>query len=465
MKLRLAIPAVVLLGVACQPAKQGEPDAGPTCTPPAFATPVAATAQAVIVTSAALQPAFAKLAALHTVDRPAHRGRHRGGDLRQPAPAARPTRRTTRSKAIKDALKRARRPEVRGARRRQSTSCPRGRCTTRTPTRWRRRTTSPPTSSPTTTTRTSRSGTPTATASTRRRAWTRRPTCRTWPVSRIPVHTSAEAATLPGEGGAPPHRLRRREGEDGAAAGQRGDRVQRHSTSTRRCTSRRPGRTRSLLPLDFALQRLYANITPPVRPDGRHYCVGERGGRAARRPEPRRALGPRRHRHADGGVRRHPGLHRRARPSRSPTAPADLPVVRLRGRRLQRRLQRRASDCCSRPTAAPSRTWATRRWAWASPAACRLIDELLRAVQAAPSPLLADAYLAAHQNLPAVRRLHGAAVRRPSPPVVDQSSCQWTQKGVVLLGDALIPVWKSAVPWGRRSRRHARRSARAPRSP
>ncbi len=75
----------------------------------------------------------------------------------------------------------------------------------------------------------------------------------------------------------------------------------------------------------------------------------------------------------------------------------------------------------------------------------QLIDELLRYVQAAPSPLLADAWRAAHLNLPEADLFTVPGLGVPVP-VIDSSSYQWTQKAAVLLGDSLIPVWTAGRP-------------------
>ncbi|MBI5532360.1 MAG: hypothetical protein HY898_06580 [Deltaproteobacteria bacterium] len=71
----------------------------------------------------------------------------------------------------------------------------------------------------------------------------------------------------------------------------------------------------------------------------------------------------------------------------------------------------------------------------------QLIDELLRYVQTTEKPMLGDAYRFAHDKMPEKDNFSLPIVPLPVP-VVDQNSYQWTQKGVVLMGDLLIPVYK-----------------------
>jgi hypothetical protein len=73
----------------------------------------------------------------------------------------------------------------------------------------------------------------------------------------------------------------------------------------------------------------------------------------------------------------------------------------------------------------------------------QFIDELLRHVDAHPDALLGDAYFAAHLNLPHSDTFTLPVVNLPVP-VLDANSYRWTQKGVTLFGDPLLPVWTSA---------------------
>ncbi len=71
----------------------------------------------------------------------------------------------------------------------------------------------------------------------------------------------------------------------------------------------------------------------------------------------------------------------------------------------------------------------------------QLVDELLRYVQNEKSPLLGDAYLFAHQNLPK-KDSFALPYVGIGIPVIDDDSYEWTQKAAVVFGDILIPVWK-----------------------
>jgi hypothetical protein len=76
----------------------------------------------------------------------------------------------------------------------------------------------------------------------------------------------------------------------------------------------------------------------------------------------------------------------------------------------------------------------------------QMIDEWLRYVQSQEiDPLIGDAYLTAHQNLPENDTF---TILFIPIPVVDPSSYRWTQKGVVFFGDPLLPVWKTGRPFG-----------------
>lgn len=69
----------------------------------------------------------------------------------------------------------------------------------------------------------------------------------------------------------------------------------------------------------------------------------------------------------------------------------------------------------------------------------QMIDELLRFVQQNPHPLLGDALLFAHENMPE-HDMFRVPVGNFDVPVVDKSSYEWTQKAVTFFGDILIPV-------------------------
>ncbi len=79
----------------------------------------------------------------------------------------------------------------------------------------------------------------------------------------------------------------------------------------------------------------------------------------------------------------------------------------------------------------------------------QLIDELLRSIRdnTSNTPRLGDAYLAAHLNLPH-QDTFAPPLLKWEIPVVDEDSYRWTQKSVVLFGDHMIPVWKTALPFG-----------------
>ena len=73
----------------------------------------------------------------------------------------------------------------------------------------------------------------------------------------------------------------------------------------------------------------------------------------------------------------------------------------------------------------------------------QFIDEILRFIQSQSSPLLADALLAAHENMPASDAFEVPYVH-VGVPIVDQAGYEWSQKASTLLGDPLLPVWTSA---------------------
>jgi len=70
----------------------------------------------------------------------------------------------------------------------------------------------------------------------------------------------------------------------------------------------------------------------------------------------------------------------------------------------------------------------------------QIIDELLRFVQANPYPMLGDALLYAHDNMPE-HDVFRVPVGNFDVPVVDPASYEWTQKSATMFGDILIPVW------------------------
>ncbi len=77
----------------------------------------------------------------------------------------------------------------------------------------------------------------------------------------------------------------------------------------------------------------------------------------------------------------------------------------------------------------------------------QMIDELLRYVGAnGDGTILGDASVHAHRNLPLNDRFTVPYVNI-SIPVVDKDSWEWTQKGATLLGDELIPVWTATRTW------------------
>lgn len=74
----------------------------------------------------------------------------------------------------------------------------------------------------------------------------------------------------------------------------------------------------------------------------------------------------------------------------------------------------------------------------------QLIDEMLRYIQVTPRPLLADALLEGHAKVPEKDTFSIKALPIPIP-VVDQDSYEWTQKSATMFGDILIPVWKKPL--------------------
>lgn len=68
----------------------------------------------------------------------------------------------------------------------------------------------------------------------------------------------------------------------------------------------------------------------------------------------------------------------------------------------------------------------------------QMVDEFLRYTFSVPRAYVGDAVRTAHLKLPANDTIPVAGF---NVPVVDADSWDWTQKGVVYLGDGLIPVW------------------------
>jgi hypothetical protein len=75
----------------------------------------------------------------------------------------------------------------------------------------------------------------------------------------------------------------------------------------------------------------------------------------------------------------------------------------------------------------------------------QLVDEVARYIKATANPWLADALKQAHTNLPKTDSFK-VPIIGVSVPVMSDESWDWTEKASVLLGDAVIPVWKAARP-------------------
>ncbi len=75
----------------------------------------------------------------------------------------------------------------------------------------------------------------------------------------------------------------------------------------------------------------------------------------------------------------------------------------------------------------------------------QLIDELLRAAVAGRDVPIGDAYLSAHLHLP-VTDDFTVPLLGLDVPVLDASSYAWTQKGVTLYADPLLPVYTEPLP-------------------
>lgn len=75
----------------------------------------------------------------------------------------------------------------------------------------------------------------------------------------------------------------------------------------------------------------------------------------------------------------------------------------------------------------------------------QLIDEMLRYIFNVPNPILGDALIAGHEFLKENDTFQ-PPVLPLAVPVVDPDSYRWTQKSVILLGDLLIPVYTVAIP-------------------
>ncbi len=75
----------------------------------------------------------------------------------------------------------------------------------------------------------------------------------------------------------------------------------------------------------------------------------------------------------------------------------------------------------------------------------QLIDEMLRYLFAHERPIVGDALVAARTALKKNDTFTPPVVGVPLP-VVDADSWAWTQKAVVLLGDALLPFWRIETP-------------------
>lgn len=75
----------------------------------------------------------------------------------------------------------------------------------------------------------------------------------------------------------------------------------------------------------------------------------------------------------------------------------------------------------------------------------QLIDEMLRYIFNVSNPILGDALIAGHQFLKENDTFQ-PPVLPLAVPVVDPDSYRWTQKSVVLLGDLLIPVYTTPIP-------------------
>ncbi len=75
----------------------------------------------------------------------------------------------------------------------------------------------------------------------------------------------------------------------------------------------------------------------------------------------------------------------------------------------------------------------------------QLIDEALRHIKLHADPMLGDALLAAHRDLPDDDTFPLPIVNLPVR-VVTPESWAWTQKAATLLGDPAVPVWTSTRP-------------------
>ncbi len=75
----------------------------------------------------------------------------------------------------------------------------------------------------------------------------------------------------------------------------------------------------------------------------------------------------------------------------------------------------------------------------------QLIDEVVRYFFMQERPIVGDALVAARLVLKKSDTFTPPVVNMPLP-VVDPESWAWTQKAVVLLGDALLPFWRAELP-------------------
>lgn len=76
----------------------------------------------------------------------------------------------------------------------------------------------------------------------------------------------------------------------------------------------------------------------------------------------------------------------------------------------------------------------------------QFIDEMLRSIFMTPSSTLGDSYLFAHSALKKSDTFQAPVPLVPAVPVVDEDSWRWTKKAIVLIGSALLTVWRDALP-------------------